>query len=59
MASLLGLASLANGGMLVKNTLSDAGILKRTEVKQYIWAALAVLYLVFIIGFQLYDFIHI
>ena len=59
MASLLGLASLANGGMLVKNTVGNSEILKRTAVKRYIWAAIAVLYLVFIIGFQLYDFIHI
>lgn len=59
MASLLGLVSLANGGMLVKNTVSDSEILKRTAVKQYIWAVFAVMYLVFIIGFQLYDFIHI
>lgn len=59
MASLLGLVSLANGGMLVKNTVGNSEILKRTAVKRYIWAAIAVLYLVFIIGFQLYDFIHI
>jgi hypothetical protein len=45
--------------MLVKNTVSDSEILKRTAVKQYIWAVFAVMYLVFIIGFQLYDFIHI
>ena len=59
MACLLGVVSLVNAGLLIRNTICDHEIMKKTAAKQYIWAGLAVMYCVIIIWFQLYDFVHI
>ena len=55
LAALLGLASLANGGLLCYNTVrSDARA--RAKVKRFIWAALCIAYAAFIVVMQLYNF---
>lgn len=55
LAALLGLASLANGGLLCYNTIkSDVRV--RVKAKQYVWVALCVAYAAFIVVMQLYNF---
>ena len=55
LAAALGIISLANGGALCYNTVKS-DVRTRTKVKQFIWAALASAYTVFIIVMQLYCF---
>ncbi len=55
LAAVLGVVSLANGGVLCYNTVkSDMKI--RTKIKQYLWVGLSVAYAVFVITMQLYCF---
>ena len=54
-SELLGILSLANGGVLCYNTIKG-DVKTRTKVKQYIWAALCFAYTVFIAIMQLYCF---
>ena len=56
MAMIIGLASLANGGILCYNTIKADDMKTGTKVKQFIWAGLGIAYFVFIIMFQLYRF---
>ena len=56
MAMIIGLASLANGGILCYNTIKADDMKTRTKVKQFIWTGLGIAYFVFIIMFQLYRF---
>ncbi len=56
MAMIIGLASLANGGILCYNTIKADDMKTGTKVKQFIWAGLGIAYFVFIIMFQLYQF---
>lgn len=59
MATVLGIISLVNGVVLVKNTLKAKEIRISKKVKQFIWSALCVGYVGIIIWFQLFDFINI
>ena len=55
LAAILGIYSLANGGVLCYNTIKgDENT--RTKVKQYIWAALCIVYTIFIVVMQVYCF---
>ena len=47
--------SLANGGVLSYNTIKS-DVKTGTKVKQFIWAALGIVYVVFIVMMQLYCF---
>lgn len=58
-AIILGGISFINGILLIRNTITDKEIRKKTRINQYIWAMLCFIYCIVIIWFQLYDFIHI
>ena len=55
LAALLGLISLANGGLLCYNTIKS-GATARAKVKPFAWAALCIAYAAFIVVMQLYNF---
>ena len=59
MVTVLGVISLVNGVVLVKNTLKAKEIRISKKVKQFIWSALCVGYTGIIIWFQLFNFINI
>ncbi len=59
MAVILGIVSLTNGVLLVKNTLKDKDLRNSKRIKQIIWSVLCVGYVGIIIGFQLFNFINI
>lgn len=55
-AALLGLASLTNGIALGFNTIRTKEMKKTTTAGIYIWSILSILYFVFIVSFELYNF---
>ena len=55
-AALLGLASLTNGIALGFNTIRTKEMKKTTIAVRYIWSILSILYFVFIVSFELYNF---
>lgn len=55
-ASILGIASLANGIALGINTIRTKEMKKRTIAGRYIWSILSILYFVFIVTFKFYNF---
>ena len=55
LATLLGIVSLANGGVLCYNTIKG-DVKARTKLKQFIWTALCIAYAVFMLVMQTYCF---
>ena len=55
LATLLGIVSLANGGVLCYNTIKG-DVKARTKLKQFIWSALCIAYAVFMLVMQTYCF---
>lgn len=55
-AALLGLVSLTNGITLGFNTIRTKEMKKTTTAGIYIWSILSILYFVFIVSFELYNF---
>ena len=55
LAAIIAVISLANGGVLSYNTIKS-DVKTGTKVKQFIWAALGIVYVVFIVMMQLYCF---
>ena len=55
LAAVVALVSLANSGILCYHTIKS-DVRTRTKIKQYVWAALGIAYVAFIIGMQLYRF---
>ena len=55
LATLLGIFSLANGGVLCYNTIKG-DVKARTKLKQFIWSALCIAYAVFMLVMQTYCF---
>ena len=56
LAAILGITSLANGVILGVNTIKTKEMKKRTIANIYIWSILSIVYFVFIITFQFYNF---
>ncbi len=55
LATLLGIVSLVNGGVLCYNTIKG-DVKARTKLKQFIWTALCIAYAVFMLVMQTYCF---